>query len=149
MSRSRLTKGERCDFVLTPHNQPLIVEDSRGTLFDPQDAIPLDEAFWLEVKIVSQFTREGPNANYSSEMLSTVRQDVTKLAKDENILRAGLLLVLFVSDDRIADHDLIIWQNKCLDRGLPIGAPSIRKLLITNRHGHGLCAIAVYPVSHL
>ena len=146
--KRRLGEGERCDFVLTPGNRALMQEESRGTLFDSPDAMPLDEAFWLEVKVVSQFTPEGPNANYSSQLLSTVRQDVTKLSKDNGILRAGLLIVLFVRDQVVADHDLGIWQDKCLTRGLPIGAPARRSFAITDRHGNTLCAVAVYPVMH-
>lgn len=148
-SRLRLSAGERCDFVLTPDQRPLTVEESRGTLFNSPQATALDEAFWLEVKVVSQFTLEGPNANYSSQLLSCVRQDVTKLAKDPGILRAGLLIIMFVRDEIVADHDLNIWQDRCLARGLPIGAPSIRRIPINDRHGHGLCVIALYPVSHL
>ena len=145
-----LGEGERCDFVLTPApGRPLVQEESCGTLFDSPDAMALDEAFWLEDKIVSQFTPEGPNANYSSQLLSTVRQDVTKLSKHAGILRAGLLIVLFVREAVVADHDLDIWQDKCLTRGLPIGAPARRSFAITDRHGNATCATAVYPVAHI
>jgi hypothetical protein len=149
-SRLRLSTGERCDFVLTPDGRALAAEESRGTLFDSlPGAVALDEAFWLEVKVVSQFTLEGPNANYSSQLLSCVRQDVTKLSKDTGILKAGLLIIMFVRDEVVAEHDLNIWQDRCLSRGLPIGAPSIRRIPITDRHGHGLCVTALYPVNHL
>lgn len=147
--RFRLSAIERCDFVLTPDGRDLRRPEVAGTLFDSADAVNLDEAFWLEVKVVSQFNAEGPNANYSSQLLSCVRQDVTKLSKEPGILHAGLLIVMFVADERIADHDLRIWQDRCLERSLPIGAPSIRRLPITDRHGHGLCVLALYPVSHL
>lgn len=144
-----LSEGERCDFVLTPDGKALSHPDAEGTLFDPADALELGDAFWLEAKIVAQFNCEGPNANYSTQLLSTVRHDVTKLSKDEGILRAGLLLVMFVRDRRVAEHDLNIWQDRCLGRGLPIGAPAMRFIPINDRHGNALCAIAVYPVSHL
>ncbi len=142
------SEGERCDFVLTPDGRELSQPDAAGTLFDPADTVPLDEAYWLEVKVVSQFTVEGPNANYSSQLLSTVRQDVTKLSKEPGILHAGLLIVLFVQDERVADHDLQIWQDRCLQRGLPIGSPAVRRTQLNNRHGHGVCLMAVYPVMH-
>jgi hypothetical protein len=145
----RVSEGERCDFVLTPDGTPLMAEDSRGTLFDDPAATPLDEAFWLEVKVVAQFAPEGPNANYSSQLLSAVREDVSKLAKDAGILQAGLLIVLFVRDHSIAEHDLKIWQDRCLDRGLPLAAPSRRAIAMTDRHGNACCAIAVYPVMHV
>lgn len=147
--RRKVSEGERCDFVLTPDGRPLKQPDVAGTLFDPPDALPLADAFWLEAKIIAQFTCEGPNRGYSSQLLSTVRQDVTKLSKDRGILRAGLLLILFVRDEVVASHDLDIWQDRCLARGLPIGAPARRCFPIADRHGHGACAIAVYPVSHL
>jgi hypothetical protein len=144
-----LSEGERCDFVLTPDGRPLAMPAAQGTLFGAADSVELEEAFWLETKVISQFTLEGPNYNYSSQLLSTVRQDVTKLSKDQGILRAGLLIIMFVRDEIIAEHDLKVWQDKCLERCLPIGAPSIRRFPITNRHDNAICAIAVYPVSHL
>ncbi|MBT8485743.1 MAG: hypothetical protein HKO59_13770 [Phycisphaerales bacterium] len=144
--RRRETEGERCDLVLTNDGRPLRVPDRRATLFDDPDAVDLDEALWLEVKVVLQHTEEGPNARYASSLLSTVRQDVAKLSKDDGILHAALLIVLFVADAMVAEHDLGIWQNKCLDRGLPIGAPYRRTREITDRLGNRACVIALYPV---
>ena len=142
------SEGERCDLVLTPDGRPLQVSEKKATLFDDPDALPLDEGFWLEVKTVAQFTDEGANRNYSSQLLSTVRHDVTKLSKDDGILHAGLLLILFVRDREIAVHDLKVWQDTCLEKGLPIGAPARRDVAVTDRHGHACAAVAVYPVSH-
>jgi hypothetical protein len=147
--KRRLSHGERCDFVLTPDARALVNETSRGTLFDDPEALSLDEALWLEVKVVSQFSREGPNRDYSAQLLSAVREDVTKLAKDARILQAALLIVVFVREPAIAEHDLRIWQDRCLERGLPIGAPAQRCIPITDRHGHGCCVVSVYPVAHL
>jgi hypothetical protein len=147
--RTRESEGERCDVVLTPDGRPLRAPDRLPTLFDPPDAIPLDEAFWLEVKVVSQFTSEGPNRNYSSQLLSTVRQDIAKLAKEPGILHAGLLIVLFVASEEVADHDLGIWQDRCLQRSLPIGSPARCSFAITDRIGNATCCIALFPVRHL
>ncbi|HRQ74402.1 MAG TPA: hypothetical protein PK098_00620 [Phycisphaerales bacterium] len=146
-----LSEGERCDFVLTPPpgDRSLRLPEAKATLFDAPDAVELDDAFWLEVKVVSQFTREGANGQYASQLLSTVRQDVTKLAKDAGILHAGLLLLLFVRDHEVAEHDLRIWQDRCLERSLPIAAPCRRDVPIGDRMGHTMCAIALYPVRHL
>lgn len=148
-AQRRVSMGERCDFVLTPDLRDLIKEDSRGTLFDDPNAVALDEAYWLEVKVVAQFNSEGPNGNYASHLMSAVREDVGKLAKDPAILQAGLLIVLFVREELVAEHDLTIWQDRCLERGLPLGAPSRRAFPMTDRHGNGCCAIAVYPVPHV
>jgi len=147
--RRRQSEGERCDLVLTPDGLPLRAPDRDPTLFDPPDAIPLDEAFWLEVKTVSQFEEEGPNTNYASQLLEPVRRDVRKLSKDDGIRHAGLALLLFVADDDVADNDLGVWQQQCLERGLPIGAPARRSIRLTDRHGHGRCALACYPVHKL
>lgn len=147
--RRRESEGERCDLVLTPDGRPLVVSERRATLFDAPDAVDLEDAYWLEVKTVAQYTEEGANANYSGQLLSTVRHDVTKLSKEDGILHAGLLIVLFVRERMVAEHDLRIWQDRCLERGLPIGAPYIRSIDITDRLGNGVCYLALYPVSHL
>ena len=147
--KTKVSEGERCDFVLTLEARSLKHPDAEYTLFDPADAVSLCDAFWLEVKVVSQFNAEGPNGNYASQLLSTVRHDVAKLSKDPGILHAGLLIVMFVREQRIAEHDLEMWQDRCIRRGLPIAAPSRRCLPITDRHGHGACMIALYPVMHL
>ena len=146
--RRKESEGERCDFVLTPDGKPLRQPDARATLFDSPWSVDLDDAFWLEAKVVAQFTMEGPNRTYASQLLSTVRQDVTKLSKDEGILHAGLLIVLFVRDLEVAEHDLDIWQERCLKRGLPITTPSIRSVPIADRLGNALCALALYGVRH-
>lgn len=177
---TRISVGERCDFVLTPafgsdrpgdessgfadpassstpefragvsiQGRPLQLEATRRTLFDPPDAVPLDEAFWLEAKIVAQHVIDGPNRTYASQLLSPVRKDVSKLSKDPGILHAGILQMLFTEDCSVADHDLHAWLERCLARGLPVGSPAVRHLAMTNRIGNGHAAVAVYPVSHL
>jgi hypothetical protein len=147
--KRKVSEGERCDLVLTRDGLPLRHPDAASTLFDPADAVDLDDAFWLEVKVVAQYAGEGPNRNYASQLLSTVRDDVTKLSKDPGILHAGLLIVLFVHEPIVAEHDLGIWQDRCLERGLPIAAPSVRSFPINDRIGNAVCAAALYPVRHL
>ncbi len=146
--KRRRSEGERCDFVLTPHGLPLREPDAEATLFDRDDAIALDEAFWLEVKVVAQFTTNGPNRNYSSQLLGAVQSDVGKLSREAGILHCGVLVVLFTQNKRIAEHDLAAWLARCLERGLPIGSPSTREFVITDRLGNGVCVIALYPVHH-
>ncbi len=147
--RRRESEGERCDLVLTPDRRRLRPPEAKATLFDPRDAVDVDEAFWLEVKVVAQFLVEGPNANYAGQLLSSVREDVTKLSKDRTILHAGLLIVMFVADAGVAEHDLRVWQDRCLAAALPIGGPCVRTLPITDRLGNRVCTTALYPVSHL
>ena len=147
--RRRETEGRRCDLVLTPENYPLIEPQQKETLFTPTNAVELEDAFWLEVKCVTQFTPEGPNSSYTSELLSTVRKDVFKLASDQSILHAGLLIMLFVASEEVADHDLHIWQDKCLEQSLPIAAPSHRVVPITDRLGNRVCCLSIFPVRPL
>lgn len=147
--KRRASEGERCDFVLTPDGRPLQSPEAAMTLFEPPDAVELDDAYWLEVKTVAQWTPEGPNRQYSSELLSTVSRDVRKLSKDMGILHAGLLLVLFVQHLEVADHDLRIWQDQCLAKSLPIEAPSRRSLTLSDRIGNSVCVAALYPVRHI
>lgn len=143
------SEGERCDLVLTPDGRVLRVSEAKATLFEPADAVETDDAFWLEIKTVSQFTTEGASASYTGQLMAPIRRDVTKLSKDTGILHAGLLIVLFVRDELVAEHDLEIWQDRCLQRTLPIAAPCRRSIPIADRHGNGLCYVALYPVRHL
>ncbi len=143
------SEGQRCDLVLTPDSRQLVEPDSKATLFEPADAVALEDAFWLEVKVVSQFNEEGANYQYTSQLLSPVRRDVSKLSREYDILHAGILLILFVSDEEVATNDLGIWQDRCLKRGVPIGSPYQRFIPINDRLGHKLCALTLYPVHHL
>jgi hypothetical protein len=149
LEKRKLSEGERCDLVLTENNRPLRAEAAASTLFDDPNAVDDEDAFWLEMKVVAQFTEEGPNRNYSPQLLSTVGRDVVKLSKDRGILHAGLLIVLFVQNEAIAEHDLGVWQDRCLQRGLPIAAPSRRTFPITDRLGNRLCVLDLYPVRHV
>ena len=144
----RRTQGDRCDLVLTPENRPLEIPEAETTLFSNEDAVALEDAFWLEVKVVSQFTEEGSNQGYSSQLLSTVKEDIAKLSKDRGILHAGLLILLFTADPTIAEHDLGIWQDRCLEKSLPISAPSSRVIPISDRLGNQSCTLRIYPVRH-
>lgn len=148
-SKKRGSEGDRCDLVLTPGNRALAAPDRLPTLFDPADAVDLAEAFWLEVKVVSQFTTEGANARYAAAFTTPVRRDVMKLSRDKRIVHAGVLIVLFVASRDVAEHDLGIWQDKCLAHGAPIGAPSVRYVPMTDRHGNALCTIALYPINRM
>ena len=144
--KRKRSEGERCDFVLTQDKLPLAIPSDVPTLFDPPNAIPLDEAFWLEVKVVYQYTQDGPNHNYTSSLLTPSRLDVLKLAKDTGINHRGLLILLFSQDERVAEHDLAQWLHRALNQNLPISSPSLRDIAITDRLGNALCKIALYPL---
>lgn len=144
--KRKRSEGERCDFVLTQDKLPLAIPSDVPTLFDPPNAIPLSEAYWLEVKVVYQYTQDGPNHNYTSSLLTPGRRDVLKLAKDRGINHRGLLILLFSQDERVAEHDLAQWLHGALNQNLPISSPSLRDIAITDRLGNALCKIALYPL---
>ncbi len=141
-----LSRGRRCDLVLTPEGRDLEAEPSRRTLFDPPDATPLEEACWIEVKTAAQFIATVPNPGWSSQLGPTVRRDIARLAADPVIREAGLALVLFTQSTAVAAHDLLAFEDACLAEGLPIGSPARRILEIADRHGNAVVTLAVYPV---
>jgi hypothetical protein len=148
-TKKRGSEGDRCDIVLTKNAKPLAAPDRPATLFDPIDAVDLSDAFWMEVKVIPQFTIDGPNNRYSAELMSPVRRDVVKLGRDKHIIHAGVLIVLFVASQHVAEHDLGVWQEKCLNMGVPIGSPSVRYVPMSDRHGNACCAIALYPINRM
>lgn len=151
-ARRKASEGERCDFVLTEDGRPLTEPDRAKTLFAPADAVGVDDAFWLEMKVIHQFAPgclDQPNPRYSAQFLSVTRGDLAKLAKDAAILHAGVLLVIFTADEATARADLHTWHERCVHRALPLEAPYQRFLPITNRHGHGLLTLALARVRHL
>lgn len=147
--RKRKSEGKRCDVVLTPDSRALMEPDVETTLFEPDDAVVLEAAYWLEVKTVSMFTTEGPFSRYSAELLAPVSQDIRKLARDPQIYHSGLLLVLFTSDRPTAEHDLHAWEQRVLTRGYPIASPVIRHEPLNDRLGNANMAVALYPVRRL
>lgn len=143
---AKKSKGKRCDFVLTPKDQPLRDPEQAGTLFDTPDACDFEQAYWLEMKLVAQFEKTGPFRHYSKELLAPVPKDVRKLWSDGAIFHAGLLLILLTADQHIAEHDLSAWYTRCLERGYPVAAPATRHVAITDRLGNGCCTVALFSV---
>jgi len=144
--RRRKSEGLRCDVVLTPEALPLREPEIRDTLFDCLPATDPEQAYWLEIKTVAQFETNGPFRRYTSELLAPVAQDVRKIWTDAKIHHGGLLLVLFTEDQHVAELDLATWQTRCIDRGLPIGIPTVRGFAINDRIGNAWCAVAMFGV---
>jgi len=146
-SKRKKSHGERCDIVLTPDGRPLCEPDAVATLFDPADGLALDEAFWLEIKVVFQYGPEGPNRTYSTDLQTPIRKDLAKLAKDTAIRHAAGAIVLFSSDQTVADHDLGVTVQRLIERGIRIGTPYFRRVPIGDRLGHRLITVALMPVA--
>lgn len=142
------SEGLRCDVVITDDAKGVALRDprTRGTLFDTLDAVDPEDAYWLEIKTVSQYTTRGPFKGYSKELLSPVADDVKKLWADSLIFHSGLLLILFTETREVAEHDLLAWFDRCLKRGYPVASPSARGFEISNRIGNGWCEVAVFGV---
>ena len=147
--RGKKSDAKRCDIVLSAPDQPLIDPQAEATLFGDSDALPMEAAYWLEVKTVSQYTTEGPFPRYASELLSPGAQDIRQLSKDPMIFHAGLLLVLFTADEATARHDLAVWEARCLRRGYPVASPLIRGFDINDRMGNGYALVALIAVRRL
>lgn len=145
-SRLRRSEGQRCDLVLTPHGRSLEQEEAAATLFALPGAVAPADALWLEVKVVAQFTEEGPNRAYASDLQQPVRQDIAKLAQDSLIAHAAVLLVLFTAEQATATHDLEVWQQRCRDRGLEVAHPYVRHVPIVDRLGNAFCTVALFRV---
>lgn len=144
--KKKKSHGLRCDMVLTHEGLPLRDVEARSTLFGQQPATDADQAYWLEVKTVAQFECEGAFKRYSAELLNPVMKDVNKLFNDGIIRHGGLALVLFTADAEVAEHDILAWHTKCMDKGVPVRMPAVRGFPITDRIGNGWCAIAVFGV---
>jgi len=149
VGRRKRSEGKRCDVVLTPYAQPLEDAEAADTLFAPPDAVALEAAFWLEIKTVSMFTPDGPFPRYSAELMSPVRADMKKLSGDGLIYHAGLLLVLFTSEAEIAEHDLLLWERRAIDRGYPVAPPITRTFPLTDRLGNAHVNVSLFPVRRL
>lgn len=143
----RRSEGVRCDLVVTVDQRPLARPDATPTLFDPPDPVPLEEALWLEVKCIPQFSREGPNRRYAAELLRPPRADVAKLTADAGIRRAALVLIIFSADRAVVEHDLHAWEQRAMDRGLAIDTPRVRHVDLLDRIGNRVCTVAVYGVA--
>jgi hypothetical protein len=153
---------ERCDLVILPRGVVSLVdpvealkkaEREQGTLFEhveheqaAQGATP-EEAYWLEVKTIGQFTpRQGvpvPNTSWSSELGGALRVDLRKLGRDPRLSRGALLLVLFTQGRDVAEHDLGVALNRALDRGVEFREPRTAAFPIPDRIGNDCCTLAL------
>lgn len=168
----RRSERRRCDLVLLPTAgarlaDPAIesaaVRAGAGTLFEDQAGamaatigradrlVAAEDACWLEVKVVGQHCFRdgvpGPNSSYSGELTAALTDDVSKLASDPAVRQAAMVLVLFTSDDRTAEHDVAIALHRVLDRGVLFRAPVAVRTPIVDRIGNSVCSLIAVPVA--
>ena len=150
-AKSRRSEGERCDIVLAPAGREVMV-DAPAPLFGDRLVDP-EDALWLEVKVVAQHVLyDGyarANRNYASELLQAVTADITKLSREERIVHAGVLLVLFAEDEAIAMHDLGAWHRRAVEKGRAVSVPVSVGIAIPDLIGNGWCAVALARVHRL
>src|SRR5262249_10947789 len=125
---------------------PLLDPQAQGTLFEAPNASALESAFWLEIKTVGQHTINGPFERYSAELLAPVSRDIKKLANDNLIYHAGLLLVLFNENEAVARVVLVVWEACGLKRGWVVGGRLTRYFGITDGMGNGYMSCALFPI---
>lgn len=165
--RARRAQRERCDLVLTPAPEIALldpvaelrqIDAAAGTLFEPiaESMVPSDrgahpaDAFWLEIKVVGQFTFTsgipGPNRAYASELVGGPVEDLVKLEWDRAVRHGGSLVVLFTADESTARHDLGLLLHRCLDRELPVQSPAMRTFAIPDLIGNAACTVCLIPM---
>jgi hypothetical protein len=149
-ARKRRSEGERCDLVVMRSPGDRLADPLLSDTLFAGDGIDPAEALWIEVKIAAQHALiDGvarPNPRYSQQLLTGVTGDVRKLSRESGIRHGAACAVVFTETAEIADHDLSSCAHRCLDRGLPIGAPTTTALPITERIGNAWCVVALLPV---
>jgi hypothetical protein len=164
--RAKRSQRERCDLVLTPSPDLRIRDEvdmartfdaGLGTLFEPlapalargTGQIDPEEAFWIEVKTVGQFTYTHgvpePNGAYGAELRGALH-DLTKLEEDAVIRSAALLLVLFAASPEVASHDGGVIAARALEKGLPLASRLEGGFPVLDRIGNRWCSVQVFEV---
>jgi len=151
----KLSHRPRCDIVLTPKDRPLIpsqpIEPAIPTLFDvvkehEPDYCGFSEALWLEIKCAYQFREGGArHSGYGAQWRQNVVADLRKMEAEPMIREAGLVLVVFNESQRILDKDLELFEDVLARKEVLAGFRQVRSVPITDRIGHQLCTIALWP----
>jgi hypothetical protein len=143
---SKLTHRQRCDLVLSPRGHPVRLDRSPPTLFDPPDLCEPGDALWLEVKVAHQFREGGArHTRYGAQWRQAVVKDLKKMEAEPLIREAGLVLVVFNESQAILDKDLELFESILAAKEVLAGFRHVRSVPITERIGHHLCALAVWP----
>ena len=158
---------ERCDLVLAhdpearlidPVTELVEIDRASGTLFEPvaESMVPegrvveAGEAYWLEVKTVSQISyvsgTPGPNSAYATQLVGGPAADIVKLAREPTIEHGGAMMILFAQDMHTIEHDIGQMFHRLLDKDLPISETVWEAFEIEDRAGNGACVVALAGV---
>jgi hypothetical protein len=142
----KLTHRQRCDLVLSPKGHPVRLDRAPPTLFDPPDLCEPGDALWLEVKVAHQFREGGVrHTRYGAQWRQAVVKDLKKMEAEPLIREAGLVLVVFNESQAILDKDLELFESVLAAKEVLAGFRHVRSVPITERIGHHLCTLAVWP----
>jgi hypothetical protein len=142
----KLSHRQRCDLVLSPKGCPVRLDRSPPGLFDPPGACEPSDALWLEVKVAYQFREGGVrHGGYGAQWRQHVVDDLRKMEADPLIHEAGLVLVVFNESQAILDKDLELFEDVLARKEVLAGFRQVRSIPITDRIGHRLCTVAVWP----
>lgn len=142
----KLSHRPRCDIVLTPRGQPLKLDIAPPTLFDPPNLCPADRALWLEVKIAYQFREGGVrHGGYGSQWRTAVVSDLRKMESESAIHHAGLLLIVFTESEEIVSKDIELFEDVLAEKEVLAGFRHVRRVPISERIGHRVGTIALWP----
>lgn len=149
--KKQRSSGKRCDLVVT-RGAPLVLEDPQPGLWIDNGApfagaADLQDALWIEVKVLKQHTTSGPNHGWQASLLAPPTEDIAKLSSDPGIKDAALLLLLFTNGKDVAEHDAGVWRDHVLQKGLVLRPPIFRHLTIAARLGNTTLTLAWLPVS--
>jgi hypothetical protein len=143
---NKLTHRQRCDLVLSPKGHPVRLDRAPPTLFDPPDLCEPGDALWLEVKVAHQFREGGVrHTRYGAQWRQAVVKDLKKMEAEPLIREAGLVLVVFNESQAILDKDLELFESVLAAKEVLAGFRHVRSVPITERIGHHLCTLAVWP----
>lgn len=143
---NKLTHRQRCDLVLSPKGHPVRLDRAPPTLFDPPDLCEPGDALWLEVKVAHQFREGGVrHTRYGAQWRQAVVKDLKKMEAEPLIREAGLVLVVFNESQAILDKDLELFESVLAAKEVLAGFRHVRSTPITERIGHHLCTLAVWP----
>ena len=124
--------------------------DGAGDVARAINEIDPEDAYWLEFKVVAQYSVEsgvpGPNRAYGSQLSRFAASDIGKLSADRMIVHGGLALVLFTADEAVAAHDAGILVDRLIGRGLRVGSPTRRCMRVLDRIGNAFCTVVLIPL---
>lgn len=142
----KLSHRARCDLVLSPKGIPLRLDSAPPSLFDPTNQCEPEKALWLEVKVAYQFREGGVrHMSYGSQWRQAVVDDLRKMEAEPLIHEAGLVLVVFNESQAVLDKDLELFEDVLARKEVLAGFRQVRSVPITERIGHNLCTVAVWP----